>query len=280
MSLTKVNLKMISPSPGSETGDTVYNTEQGLQTQNPAQQTSSMIEKFDAEFDKQSGVLSITINNRTVRVTGIPTELNLPSGPIGPRGKEGPPGISGRNGRDGPKGEQGCIGPKGDRGPRGATGPTGERGIQGVIGPIGPTGATGPTGERGIDGDEPEYFAGVRNEEGSHSFIEVDGEGNTTQGRSPYVRMIRSGAMHQWGRFINDTGTEEVTVLFSEPFKNRVTGLMVFFNDPYSYQSQNYEFGTYIDIDNDIGGFTIGVKGTFSLPLSDLWDFNWVAFGD
>jgi hypothetical protein len=271
---------MIQPTEGSESGDFVQQTDQGLETQSPGTSATEALDTFTADFDKQSGVLSITINNRTVRVSGLPTELNLPSGPQGARGKEGKAGTPGRNGRDGATGIQGCAGPKGDRGPKGATGATGERGIQGPIGNAGPTGPTGATGATGTDGNEPEYFAGIRNQEGSHTFTETDDEGNTTQGRSPYIRMIESGAMIEWGRYIQDTGTEEVTVLFSEPFVNRVTSIMIFFNDPYSFQAQNYEIGDFVDVDSDIGGFTIGVKGTFTLPLSDVWDFTWIALGD
>lgn len=271
---------MIQPNASSEPGDLVQQTSEGLSLLSPGTAAGEALDKFEASFDKQTGVLSITINDNTVKVTGLPTEQSLPSGPQGARGKEGKSGTPGRNGRDGAQGIQGCIGPKGDRGPKGATGATGEKGDQGVTGAVGPTGPTGSTGATGNDGNEPEYFAGVRNEEGSHSFTEVDGQGNTTQGRSPYVKLIQSGAMHQWGRFINDTGTSEVTVLFSEPFVNRVTGILVFFVDPLSYQSQNYEVGDFIDIDSDIGGFTIGVTGSPTLPLTDNWDFYWLAMGD
>ena len=278
MSLTQPSLKMIR-SEGEE-GDVVRQTPEGLAPQRASESDAALIDTFKGDYDKQTGMLIITINDHTIRIPGLPTETNLATGATGPRGKTGKAGTAGRNGRDGAKGDQGCDGPKGDRGPRGSTGATGERGIQGVIGPVGPTGPTGPTGNAGLDGAEPEYFAGVRSDDGSHNFTETDAQGNTTQGRSPYIRMVRSGAMIEWGRFISDAGTEEVSVLFSEAFKNRVTAVLVFFTDPYSFQAENYEIGEYITINSDIGGFTIGVKGTFSLPLSDLWDFTWVALGD
>lgn len=277
MSLTKPSLNMINPGSNTQEGDFVQNTSEGLKLLTPGTTPNEQLESFALDFDRQSGTLTVNINGVVRRVSGMPTELNLPSGPIGPRGREGTPGNPGRNGRDGAPGIQGCQGPKGDRGPKGATGPTGERGEQGPIGPIGPTGSQGERGLPGNDGEEPEYFVGVRNEAGSNTTEPLD----EVQGENPFIRMRQTGAMIQWGRCISAgdvTGT--VSVNFTREFTNRVTNLMLFFNDPYSYQAQNYDTPEYTELDADIGGFSIGVKGTPTLPLADQWDFFWIAMGD
>jgi hypothetical protein len=277
MSLTKPTLAMISPGANSQPGDFVQSTTEGFKALTPGSTPNEQLENFDLEYDKQTGVLTVKINDVTRRVTGLPTELNLPRGQIGQRGREGRPGEGGRNGRDGGAGIQGCQGPKGDRGPKGATGATGERGIQGVIGPIGPTGNTGITGPAGINGEEPEYSVGVRNEAGSNT----TDPGDTVDGQNPFLRMPRSGAMIEWGRSITlGSVGGDAAVTFSRAFTNRVTGLLIFFTDPTSYQAQNYVIREYTPIDDDIGGFSIGVSGSPTLPLADLWDFTWIAFGD
>lgn len=277
MSLTKPTLAMISAGANSDNGDFVQNTSEGLKLLAPGTTPNEQLEAFELDYDKQTGVLTVQINDVIKRVTGLPTELNLPAGEKGQRGREGKQGTSGRNGRDGSPGIQGCQGPKGDRGPKGATGATGDRGIQGVIGPIGPTGATGPTGPSGIDGTEPEYNVGVRNEAGSNT----TGTTDTVDGENPYLRMQRSGAMIEWGRCITvGSASGDAAVTFSRAFTNRVTGLLIFFTDPTSYQAQNYVIREYTPIDDDIGGFSIGVSGSPSLPLEDVWDFTWIALGD
>lgn len=277
MALTKANLSMINPGANSDSGDFVQNTDEGLKLLNPGTTPNEQIEGIQLDYDKQSGTLVLNLNGNVARATGLPTEQNLPRGQQGLRGREGNPGTSGRNGRDGAPGIQGCQGPKGDRGPKGSTGPTGERGLQGVVGPIGPTGATGERGPSGSDGEEPEYFVGVRNEAGSNTTDPLD----EVQGENPFIRMRRTGATIQWGRVISTgdvTGT--VSVNFTREFTNRVTNLMLFFTDPYSYQAQNYDVPEYTPLDADIGGFSIGVKGSPTLPLSDSWDFFWIALGD
>lgn len=281
--LTKASLAMIDPGSNTDPGDFVQQNNDGtLELQTPGSPPGEQLPGIQMEFDKESGTLTLVVGDAVVQTRGLPTEATLPSGPIGPRGREGKPGTTGRNGRDGTPGIQGCQGPKGDRGPKGATGSTGERGIQGPIGDLGPTGPTGPTGPAGIDGEEPEYFPGIRNNLGSHTFIEPDPDdvNNTIQGQSPFIRMVRSGAMFEWGRYISDTGTEDVTILFSQAFTNRVTGVFLFFTDPNSYQAQNYALGEFIEIDADVGGMTVGVTGSPTLPLTDLWDFQWLVLGD
>jgi hypothetical protein len=281
MALTKAALSMLDPGPNTDPGDFVQQNNDGqLELQTPGSPPGEQLPGINMEFDRDSGTLTLTVGDAIVQARGLPTEQTLPSGPIGPRGREGKAGTQGRNGRDGAPGIQGCQGPKGDRGPKGATGATGERGIQGPVGDLGPTGPIGPTGPAGIDGEEPEYFPGIRNSLGSHTFVDIDDEGNTIQGESPFIRMVRSGAMLEWGRYVSDTGTEDVTVLFSQAFVNRVTGVFIFWTNPNSYQAQNYELGEFIEIDSDIGGFTIGVSGSPTLPLTDTWDFQWLALGD
>lgn len=276
MTITKPSIEMIV-ADNAETGDYIQQTTQGLKPSTPSKTPNEHLSAFELDFDSESGTLTLNLNGVVRRVSGLPTQLNLPAGPIGPRGREGMPGTPGRNGRNGAPGEQGCQGPKGDRGPKGATGSTGERGQQGPIGPIGPTGPTGPKGDSGSDASEAEYREGTVNENGSHVSAPLD----EVQGENPFIRMPGRDPMIAWGHCVSAGDvTGAVSVNFSRAFVNRVSGLFLFFTDPNSFQANNYAMPQYIEIDDDIGGFTVGLTGNPTLPLADQWDFFFLALGD
>lgn len=103
---------------------------------------------------------------------GVPSVIDIPTGPQGPAGPQGDPGPTGAagptglTGAVGPEGPQGAIGPQGPAGPQGPegspglqgppgpAGPAGPDGPQGPIGPAGPAGPPGPEGPQGIPGND------------------------------------------------------------------------------------------------------------------------------
>lgn len=68
--------------------------------------------------------------------------------------------------------------------------------------------------------------------------------------------------------------------MFPKNFVNGVASLVLTFVDPDTYQAHHYTVGDYIMDDVEIGGVTIGLDGSIPSPLTDKWDFFWIAMGD
>ena len=259
MTINRLPISMLRPSPGTQPGDLLVSiTPTNVETQAPEATVEPAVVK--GRYDAESGTLVLINKDETVvTISGFPTLRNVPEGRQGPQGLAGRQGNPGKNGRDGRPGIQGCPGPKGDRGPIGPTGPTGPQGIQGVIGPIGPTGATGATGAPGSDGDEPEWIKAVR------------GVG---------IKLRRAGGMVQGGEFTAAGTDRTITVLFPKNFINEVRSIILTFKNPNSYQANNYEFGQLWMENLEIGGMTIKVPDSAPIPMNDPWDFFWFVMGD
>lgn len=206
------------------------------------------------QFDSSSGTLILVQTNKAiVRITGFSELASIVEhlGRRGPRGKEGKRGAKGRDGRDGKDGEQGCSGAKGDTGPQGNTGATGARGHTGATGDRGATGATGATGARGEDATAGRLI------EAETSLIEVVDD---------------TSRKLQAGTFTDGNDVNTITVTFPVAFDVACNSFQLTFKDGKSIQAQEYEI-----VEKDKGGVTIHVPRT--PPLSDSWEFDWIAFG-
>ncbi len=212
------------------------------------------LDESRCHFDSQSGTLVLIQTNKAIiKISGFSELASIADhiGRRGPRGLEGKRGGNGRAGRDGKDGDQGCSGAKGDTGPQGNTGATGATGNTGATGGTGGTGATGDRGATGADA-------------AAGTIIAADGS------LVEYVRDTQRKL--QGGAFQDTNDVDTITVTFPIPFDIQCTSFILTFIDAKSVQAIEYEI-----VEIDKGGVTIHVPRT--PPLSDDWDFTWLAFG-
>lgn len=252
--LTKPKISMIMPNDGSDTGDVVTTEGNNLVNKKNVVPVGDAAVK-DGRFDTTTGTLFLTLgDDSTLVIDGLPTEQTIGTGPKGDRGMPGKEGRPGRNGKDGRDGEQGCPGPKGDKGEIGPTGPEGPQGEKGDTGAQGLQGPQGETGPKGEPGQEPVYVYGAN---------------------ASYEYTIQHGRVMAWGHYQSDGSTNVADVRYPQATTRLTQTIVCFFANPQSVQAQNYEIEAQTN-----EGFALRVPDTFSLPLADDWDFQWIALGD
>jgi hypothetical protein len=252
--LTQPPIHMISASPGSQSGDVVTQQEGKLGTERniiPVGAGSIVSGRYDAT----TGTLHLNLGDgRTLVIKGFATEQTVGLGPKGNRGPLGKDGRVGKNGLNGREGLQGCPGVKGDKGeigPNGTQGPEGPVGEPGNQGIQGSKGVRGPTGN---PGQEPIYVYGTT---------------------SSQEHTVQHGRVMLWGHYMHDGSVNIADVRYPQATSRLTQTIICFFSDSQSMQAQNYSIEAQTN-----EGFTLRVPDSFILPLSDSWDFQWIALGD